>query len=53
MLVGYAPTVSNLSDVLAYFQNQREHHQAKTFKEEFLTFLVRQEVEYQERYLWN
>jgi putative transposase len=43
---------SNLPDVVMYIQNQREHHRIKTFKEEFLTFLVRHGVEYDERYLW-
>ncbi len=44
---------SNLPDVLAYIKNQREHHSAKTFKEEFLAFLIRHEVEYKEQYLWD
>jgi hypothetical protein len=44
---------SNLSEVTAYIQNQPEHHRIKTFQEEFLTFLVRHGVEYDERYLWD
>jgi REP element-mobilizing transposase RayT len=44
---------SNLSEVLAYIQNQREHHRIKTFQEEFLAFLVRHSIEYDERYLWD
>ncbi|MFZ0827241.1 MAG: IS200/IS605 family transposase [Verrucomicrobiia bacterium] len=44
---------SNLSEVIAYIQNQRKHHRIKTFKEEFLTFLVRHGAEYDEHYLWD
>ncbi|MGO8835790.1 MAG: IS200/IS605 family transposase [Limisphaerales bacterium] len=44
---------SNLPEVTTYIQNQREHHRIKTFQEEFLAFLVRHGVEYDERYLWD
>ena len=49
----FSVSKSNLSEVMAYIQNQREHHRVKTFQEEFLAFLVRQGVEYDERYLWD
>jgi REP element-mobilizing transposase RayT len=44
---------SNLPEVLVYIQKQREHHRLKTFKEEYLEFLARHEIEYDERYLWD
>ena len=44
---------SNLPEVLTYIQNQPKHHRAKSFKEEFLAFLIRHEVEYDKRYLWD
>jgi REP element-mobilizing transposase RayT len=44
---------SNLAEVMTYIQDQREHHRAKTFQEEYLAFLVRHGVEYDERYLWD
>ena len=44
---------SNLPDVIKYIADQREHHRVKSFKEEFLTFLIRHEIEYDERYLWD
>ena len=44
---------SNLPEVVAYIQNQREHHRVKTFQEEYLEFLVRHGIEYDERYLWD
>jgi hypothetical protein len=44
---------SNLANVIEYVKTQREHHRLKTFKEEFLAFLIRHDVEYDERYLWD
>lgn len=44
---------SNLPCVIAYIQNQREHHRKKTFREEYLEFLREHGVEYDERYLWG
>jgi putative transposase len=49
----FSVSKSNLPEVTAYIQDQREHHRLKTFKEEFLAFLVRHGVEYDERYLWD
>lgn len=44
---------SGLSEVKNYILNQREHHQRRTFKEEFLALLKRHEIEYDESYLWD
>ena len=44
---------SNLPDVTRYIQNQREHHRKKTFQEEYLEFLNKYGIEYDERYLWG
>jgi len=40
-------------DVEKYVRNQEEHHQKMTFQEEFLMFLKRYEVEYDEQYVWD
>ncbi len=53
---GYgAFTVSkpNVPSVVSYIQNQRTHHQTQTFQEEYLEFLKKAGVEYDERYLWG
>ena len=53
---GYgAFTVSkaNVPGVVSYIQNQRLHHQTQTFQEEYLEFLKKAGVEYDERYLWG
>jgi REP element-mobilizing transposase RayT len=36
-----------------YVRNQREHHRAKTFQEEFRAFLKRYNVAYDEQYVWD
>jgi hypothetical protein len=43
---------SQCADVSHYIAGQEEHHKKRTFKEEYLDFLRRGLVEYEERYLW-
>ena len=44
---------SGINKVIAYIHNQKKHHQAVTFKEEFLMLLKKHKIEYDERYLWD
>lgn len=44
---------SNMESVVAYIQKQREHHKKQTFQEEYLEFLQKHGVEYDERYVWG
>ena len=44
---------SNVPDVLKYIANQEEHHRKITFKEEFIAFLKKHEIRYDERYIWE
>jgi REP-associated tyrosine transposase len=44
---------SNLPEVVRYIKNQRQHHQRKTFQEEYLELLEKHAIEYDERYLWG
>jgi putative transposase len=44
---------SNLPTVIQYIQNQGEHHRTKTFQEEYLEFLQKHDIEYDERYIWG
>ena len=53
---GYAAftvSKSSIPDVVAYIQNQREHHRKKTFQEEYLEFLQANGIDYDERYVWG
>ena len=43
--------ISQIETTVAYIRNQREHHRKKTFEEEFLTFLERHGIEYDERHV--
>ena len=45
--------VSQVVDTITYIQSQPKHHRKKTFQEEFLAFLKKHGVEYDERYLWG
>ncbi|MBI3757684.1 MAG: IS200/IS605 family transposase [Deltaproteobacteria bacterium] len=44
---------SNLESVVSYIQKQREYHQQRTFQEEYLDFLQKHGIEYDERYVWG
>ncbi|MEZ5024919.1 MAG: IS200/IS605 family transposase [Chitinophagales bacterium] len=44
---------SALDNVIGYIRNQKEHHHKKSFKEEYLDFLKKFEVEYKEEYLFD
>lgn len=44
---------SNLDQVKFYLRQQQEHHRTHTFQDEFLAFLCRHEIPFEERYLWG
>jgi len=44
---------SQINNVYQYILNQEEHHKKKTFKEEYLEFLDKYEITYEERFLFN
>lgn len=44
---------SQLNDVVNYIMNQKEHHRQKSFKEEYLEFLKKFEIEYKDEYLFE
>jgi REP element-mobilizing transposase RayT len=45
--------VSGIPDTMAYIQGQAEHHRKKTFQEEFIAFLKKHGMEYDEAALWE
>jgi putative transposase len=54
--VGYGSfTVSESSKekIINYIKNQKEHHRKRTFKDEYLDFLNKHNIEYDEKYIWN
>jgi REP element-mobilizing transposase RayT len=44
---------SQIEVVKNYIANQKEHHDKKSFKNEFRLFLKKYEVEYDEKYVWD
>ena len=49
----FSVTPSEVDRVIAYIANQHEHHNKKTFQVEFRGFLKKNNVEYDERYVWD
>ena len=44
---------SHLDNVVKYILNQEEHHKNKKFKDEYLEFLEKFEIEYKDEYLFD
>ncbi len=44
---------SQLNSVYQYILNQEEHHQKKTFREEYIDFLKKFQIEHEERFLFE
>jgi len=44
---------SQKANVLDYIARQKEHHRVKTFQDEFVEMLERNEIEYDPKYLWD
>ena len=44
---------SQVESVYNYIANQEEHHRKKTFREEYVEFLMNFEIEYNEKYLFD
>jgi putative transposase len=49
----FSVSESNRDTVYNYIANQEEHHRKKSFQEEFITFLKKHGMEYEEKYLWD
>ena len=44
---------AEVDKVIAYISNQHEHHNKKTFQDEYRAILKKYNVEYDERYVWD
>ena len=49
----FAVSESNVESVRQYIANQHEHHRKKTFQDEYLLFLERHNIAYDERFVWD
>jgi putative transposase len=49
----FSVSPSNVQAVSAYIAHQEEHHRKVTFQEEFVSFLKKHGIRYDEQYLWG
>ena len=49
----FSVSLSRLATVRKYVRCQEDHHRTKTFQEEFVEFLRRHQVEFNEDHLWD
>src|SRR2546423_15342910 len=49
----FSVSKSNVPGVLKYIANQERHHRRVAFKAEFIDFLRKHEIDYDERYIWK
>ncbi len=49
----FSVSQSQVPNVRKYIREQEEHHREVPFQDEFIDFLKRNEIEYDERYLWD
>ncbi|UFH54015.1 hypothetical protein [Spirosoma sp. KNUC1025] len=44
---------SGLDNIIAYIANQKEHHRNRTFREEYVAFLRKFQVDFKQEYLFE
>jgi putative transposase len=49
----FSVSESSVEAVTKYIADQEEHHKKQSFQEEFVAFLKKNNVEYDERYIWD
>ena len=49
----FSVSQSQSSQLVKYIENQRQHHQKISFKDEYRAFLQRHNIEFDERYVWD
>jgi len=49
----FSVSESAVQSVMSYIAHQQEHHKKISFQDEFRAFLRKNNVEVDERYLWN
>ena len=50
---GFSYGRSQIENVYEYIKNQEKHHQKRTFREEYLEFLKKYEIEFEDQYLFE
>lgn len=49
----FSISVSGIQDTISYIQNQEKHHQVRTYEDEYLAFLKKHRIDYDEKHVWG
>jgi REP element-mobilizing transposase RayT len=49
----FSTTMSYLTNTISYINAQKQHHRIKTFQHEYIAFLKKHNLEYNNRYIWG
>jgi putative transposase len=49
----FSVSESNVASVMKYISGQEDHHRKHSFQEEFVAFLKKNRVEYDQKYIWD
>ena len=49
----FSVSISQTKDIIAYITTQKEHHLKKSFQEEYVSFLKKNIIDYDKRYIWG
>jgi putative transposase len=50
---GFTYSRSQISDVYNYIENQESHHNKRTFREEYIDILIKNEIEFEQQFLFD
>jgi len=50
---GFTYSRSQISDVYNYIENQESHHKKRTFREEYIDILIKNEIEFEQQFLFD
>ena len=45
--------ISNVAETKKYIENQEKHHSKESFRDEYLKFLRKNNIDFDEKYLWG
>ena len=49
----FSVSESNVAKVTSYIRDQEQHHRKQTFQDEYLEFLEKNKIQWDERYVWD
>jgi hypothetical protein len=49
----FSVSISHVPETISSIQNQVEHHRLRSFQEEYVSFLKKHGIGFEERYLWD